>query len=182
MNARSLTACAALLLPLALALSPRPAQAAWLGLGDGDYAVLLNCEFSSVIACPSTIVGQISIGNGGMTAMDFVVDGLHFSGDPADAGVTLATGTVEVSNASVQPFASLALGLVTDGQFANWVQGDRYWSYCHHFDSNSCVPGTTGTWTARLLTNAVPEPSVLALALAGALGIAFSRRHRTGRR
>lgn len=169
---RLLLAC----LSAASLLTPSAAQAAWMGLDDGNYAVTLQCDFSTLFACPSSLSGSMSISAGSVSWFDFIVDGQVFSGDPDDAVIDGALVDTEGSALVGTPFAFLSLRLITDGQIGNYGTGDRWWVYCNNFDSDSCTPNTTGTWTARAV-NLVPEPTPAALLMLGlALMARFRRR------
>src|SRR5664279_2645631 len=73
---------------LALVLS-FPAGATWLDLSNGTYNVTLTCVFSSVIVCPTQITGTITVSGAGLSAMNFVVNGQVFNGDPVDSLFTI---------------------------------------------------------------------------------------------
>ncbi len=114
-TARTLLTAAAL--GLAAATFAPAGQAAWLGLQDGDYAVTLSCDFSSVIACPASIGGTLSMAGGETTAMNFTVNGQLFAGDPLDTLVDTATLDFESTTLQLAPNAFLSLRLITAGQF-----------------------------------------------------------------
>ena len=69
---------------------PGAAHATWLGLEDGAYNVTLECLFSSVIACPSTIHGQVTIAGAGASFLSVTVNGEVFSGDPVDDDIVVS--------------------------------------------------------------------------------------------
>jgi hypothetical protein len=166
-------ACAAV---LAVSLVPNAARAAWMGLNDGNDAVNLHCDLSSVIACPSDLSGHMSLAGGQVTHFDFVIDGQNFSGDPVDSVTDGSLVDTETSGLINSPFAFLSLRLITAGQIGSYAAGDRWWVYCNNLDSDSCTPSTTGTWSARAV-GMVPEPAPAAL-LALALVAGMGRRHR----
>lgn len=161
-------------------LAPATAQAAWMGLNDGDYAVTLQCDFSTEFACPSSLSGSMSINAGAVSWFDFVIDGQVFSGDPGDEVVDGSLVDTESSTLARTPLAFLSLRLITDGQIGAYGAGDRWWVYCNNFDADSCTPNTTGTWHARAL-NQVPEPAPATL-LVLALAAGFSARRGRNRR
>ena len=170
-----LTAAAA----LAAGLAPGSAQAAWMGLADGDYAVFLHCDFSTQFACPSDLSGSLSIAGGQASWFDFTVDGVVFTGDPVDAVVDGSLVDTEASTLSYLPYTFLSLRLITDGQIGSYGVGDRWWVYCNNIDPTTCTPNTTGTWSVERL-DTVPEPASALLAALGlaAGGWARSRRAR----
>jgi len=89
---------------------PDAARASFLDLANGTYNVTLTCTFSSVIACPSTIDGTISISGTDVTFMDFTVNGQLFSGDPIEGVFTnLPTADYEYANIELSPFAFFSL-------------------------------------------------------------------------
>jgi hypothetical protein len=152
---------------LIVAAETRSASATWLGLADGTYDVTLSCVTSSVIACPSTIDGTITIAGAGATAFDFVVNGQVFVGAPINGTVTTAVfGTDEVSVLDLSPFSFLSLQDFLTGGFPGLTQ--QSWGYCNNFDATHCTPDTDGNWTA--VAAVVPEPPGMALFLLG-LGI-----------
>jgi hypothetical protein len=152
---RSLVAGLCVLVGVATMSSP--ASATWLGLDDGTYDVTLTCVFSSVIPCPSTISGTITIAGAGATAFDFVVNGESFVGAPDNGTVTTIFGTDEVSSLQVAPFSFLSLQHFLVGSLPG-LSPDS-WIYCNTFTPTSCTPATDGNWTAVR----VPEPPVMAL-------------------
>lgn len=174
-----------LLVPLALASSmlcmPAPASAAWMGLPDGDYAVTLQCTFSSVLDCAQTLAGSITVDGAGLSAMDFSLNGETFSGDPSDGVVDGTVVDTEQSGRTNTPFSFLSLRLITAGSIDNFQTGDRWWVYCENVATNSCTPNTTGLWSARRV-GTVDEPPALAvgaLGLVAALGLTRRRRAAT---
>lgn len=163
---------------LAVPWAPQAAQAAWLGLVDGQYAVTLNCDFSGVIPCPSSIQGTLTIAGNGVTQMDFGINGEVFAGNPLDGFFDGSLADFENSTLAFDPnFRFLSLRLITAGQIGVYGVGDRWWVYCNNFDIDSCTPNTTGTWSARLI-GAVPAPSPLILALGGLAALAGLRINR----
>ncbi|MCA0241220.1 MAG: PEP-CTERM sorting domain-containing protein [Proteobacteria bacterium] len=159
-------------------LAPGSAQAAWMGLADGDYSVVLHCDSSTQIACPSDLSGSLSIAGGQATAFDIVVDGVAFNGDPVDAVVDGTLVDTEASTLSFLPYTFLSLRLITDGQIGSYGVGDRWWVYCNNIDPTTCTPNTTGTWSVDRLAS-VPEPAPAALlALALTVGCLVRRRSR----
>lgn len=150
-----------------------PASATWLGLADGTYNVTLSCVFSSVIPCPSTIHGTMTIAGAGATAFDFLVNGQAFVGVPTSGTVTTVLfGTDQVSSLDLSPFSALSLQDFLTGGFPGLTQ--QSWVYCNNFTPSSCTPATDGNWTAA----AVPEPSTLALFGSGLAGLGALRRRR----
>jgi hypothetical protein len=141
-----------------------PASATWLGLADGTYNVTLSCVTSSVIPCPSTIGGTMTIAGAGATAFDFAVNGQAFVGVPTNGTFTGIFGTDEFSFLDLSPFSSLSLQNFLTGSFPGL--SPQSWVYCNNFSPASCTPATEGNWTAA----AVPEPPGLALFVLG-LGI-----------
>jgi len=142
-----------------------PASATWLGLDDGTYDVTLSCVFSTVIPCPSTIHGTMTIAGGSTTAFDFTVNGQAFVGAPVSGTVTTVLfGTDEVSSLNLSPFSSLSLQHFLTGGLPGLTPDS--WVYCNNFSINSCTPATDGNWTAV----AISEPPGLAL-FALSLGI-----------
>jgi hypothetical protein len=177
-----LSAAAAL---LAAGLAPAPAQAAWMGLADGDYTVFLHCDTSTQFACPSDLTGSLSIAGGQASAFDFVVDGVAFNGDPQDAVVDGTLVDTESSTLSFLPYTFLSLRLITDGQIGPYGVGDHWWVYCNNTAPDTCTPNTTGTWSVEPVDAVVPEPASALLAALGlaAGGWARARRgQRPGRR
>ena len=146
-----------------------PASATWLGLADGTYDVTLSCVFSTVIACPSTINGTLTIAGSAATAFDFVVNGQAFVGVPTNDTVSTAVGTDEVSFLDLAPFSFLSLQHFLTGGFPG-LSPDS-WIYCNNFDPTHCTPATDGNWTAA----AVPEPPATALFVLG-LGMMVAGR------
>jgi len=155
-----------------------PASATWLSLADGTYNVTLSCVTSSVIPCPSTIGGTMTIAGAGATAFDFVVNGQAFVGVPGNATLTTIFGTDQVSYLNLSPFSFLSLQYFLTGGFSGLTP--QSWSYCNNFGPGSCTPNTVGNWTAA----AVPEPPGLTLfalglgimALVGGIGRARGRQ------
>lgn len=142
-----------------------PASATWLGLADGAYNVTLSCVTSSVIPCPSTIHGTMTIAGAGATAFNFLVNGQAFVGVPTNGtATTVLFGTDEFSTLDLSPFSFLSLQNFLTGGFPGLTQ--QSWAYCNNFSPTSCTPATDGNWTAA----AVPEPPGLALFVLG-LGI-----------
>jgi hypothetical protein len=145
------------------------ANATWLGLADGTYDVTLTCVTSSVIPCPSTIDGTMTIAGAGATAFDFVVNGQSFVGAPTNNTVTTALfGTDQVSVVDLVPFSGLSLEDFLTGGFPGL--SPQSWGYCNNFDATHCTPDTAGNWTAVAVAAAVPEPPGIALFVLG-LGI-----------
>lgn len=163
---------------LAAGLLPVAARAAWMGLADGDYAVLLQCDTSTEVPCPAIYNGSLTIAGGQAAAFDFSLDGLAFVGDPSDAVVDGSLVDTESSTLALNPFAFLSLRLITDGQIGPYGTGDHWWVYCNNVGVN-CTPNTTGTWTAQALTaGRVPEPAPATLLAAAGLAMAWRRRSR----
>jgi len=152
---------AGLLLLLGIGTVSSPAQATWLGLDDGTYSVTLSCVFSSVIACPSTIEGTMTIAGGAATAFDFMVNGQAFVGSPGNGTATTAFGTDQIAGLQLSPFSNLSLQYFLTGGLPGLSQ--RSWVYCNNFSAVSCTPATDGNWTAV----AIPEPPGLALFVLG---------------
>lgn len=158
----------------------QPAQAAWMGLADGDHLINLNCTQSSQIACPSTTTGSLSVAGSNVVAFNFVIDGVAFVGDPAEGHVD--GSLVDFDYALMQtasPLTFLSLRLITDGQIGSFGVGDLWWVYCNETaNPNACTPNTTGLWTAQLVPAGVPEPPSPA-PLGAALGaLAWAARRR----
>lgn len=158
-----------------------PAQAAWMGLDDGDHLINLNCTQSSQIACPSTTTGSVSVVGNDIVAFDFTIDGVAFVGNPVEGHVD--GNLVDFDFALIQtasPFTFLSLRLITDGQIGSFGVGDLWWVYCNETaDPNACTPNTTGLWTAQPVPGVVPEPQtpgLLAAALLALGGAAWRRR------
>lgn len=179
---RHLTTTALLSLALCLPMTAARASAT-LGLADGHYAVSLQCTFSNAIACPSTLQGTLDVTAGSVSAMDFSIDGIGFSGDPFDDPITFSTGAHEVATLSHMPYEFLSIRLMTDGTLGSLQAGDRYWVYCQNQGNpGQCVLNTQGTWDARLIST-VPEPALpalLALALLALLTATRARRAAKG--
>lgn len=170
-----------LLAPLALAVAatvPAPAAATWMGLPDGDYAVTLQCTFSSVIDCSQIIAGSITVSGSGLSAMAFDIDGEPFVGDPQDSVVDGTLADTESSSLSHSPYSFLSLHLITAGSIDLFQTGDLWWVYCNNSGPLTCTPNTTGLWSARLVgtVNEPPALAVAALGLAAAFGAARRRR------
>jgi len=154
-----------LLVLMSVGTTSSPASATWLGLADGTYDVTLSCVFSSVIPCPTTIDGTMTIAGAGATAFDFVVNGQAFVGAPTNGTATTALfGTDEFSDVDLSPFSFLSLQDFLTGGFPGLTQ--QSWGYCNNFDASHCTPDTDGNWTAAR----VPEPPGMALFVLG-LGI-----------
>lgn len=152
-----------------------PASATWLGLADGTYDVTLSCVTSSVIPCPSTIGGTMTIAGAAATAFNFAVNGQAFVGAPGNATVTTGLGTDQVSFLDLSPFSFLSLQDFLTGGFPGLTQ--QSWGYCNNFDPTHCTPDTAGNWTAVV----VPEPPGLPLFMLGLgiMGIAGVTRRRS---
>jgi hypothetical protein len=177
---RSLTAIA---LPTALALvaaTPLAAQASWLNLSDGQYAVDLTCTASTVIPCPSVIHGTLTIQGAQATAMNVTIDGLDFVGDPDESTFSVPQISLENSQLVLSPFSFLSLRYITSGGTGSFGTGDLWWVYCNNLNTNACTPATQGLWSATPLVN-VPEPTPLALLAAALLAsVVMLRRSRPG--
>lgn len=156
-----------LLLTLLAAVLPTAAHATWMGLSDGNYSITLNCDYSTVISCPGAVNGTLTIQGSEATAMDFSMNGDHFLGNPDDALFDGSLVDFESSVIAYTPdYRFLSLRLITDGQIGSYGVGDRWWVYCNNLaGQNTCTPNTTGTWTATLIGNPVPEPTSAALTL-----------------
>jgi len=154
-----------------------PASAAWVGLDDGDYLVTLQCTNSVTLDCSQAMVGSITVSGQGLSAMAFTVGGITFDGDPMDFDLSNANGSSIGSALATQPFSSLALRQVTDGEVLGFEAGERYWSYCSPFTASSCQVDTVGTWSARAV-GTVGEPPALASALLALAGLAAAGRRR----
>lgn len=168
--------------PLALAAAmlaaPAPASATWMGLADGDYAVTLQCTFSSVIDCSQTIAGTITVSGSGLSAMDFDINGETFAGDPLDIVTDASLLETETSAITHAPLSFLSLRLITAGSTLNFQTGDHWWVYCNNINPVNCTPNTQGLWSARRV-DSVSEPptwAVAPLALAAALSAVRRRR------
>ncbi|MFT3821429.1 MAG: PEP-CTERM sorting domain-containing protein [Rubrivivax sp.] len=166
---------------LGAGLAPSSAQAAWMGLADGDYTVFLHCDFSTQFACPSDLSGSLSIAGGQATSFDFMVDGVAFNGDPDDAVVDGSLVDTEASTLSFLPYTFLSLRLITDGQIGNYGTGDHWWVYCNNIDATTCTPNTTGTWSVEPLA-AAPEPASAALLALGLAAGGWAGARRRSRR
>jgi PEP-CTERM motif len=157
---------------------PRTANATWLGLDDGTYNVTLECKFSSVIACPSTLHGQVTIAGAGASFLSITVNGEVFSGDPVDddlafpGDVNFPPTHREQSRLTNTPFsfADLRWDVIPDPSHVD----PRNWTYCVNNGVN-CLLTTSGIWSAV----AVPEPAAVALFALGLAGLRLTRR-RTG--
>jgi len=149
---------------MSVAAMSSPAGATWLGLADGSYDVALSCVTSTVIPCPSTIDGTMTIAGAGATAFDFTVNGQAFVGAPINDALTGGLGTEELSIVELSPLSFLKLeDFLTGG---NPGLSPQDWIYCNNVDPASCTPETLGNWTAT----AVPEPPGMTLFVLG-LGI-----------
>lgn len=171
---------AALALAAAAAGAPPAAHAAWLGLDDGDYAVSLQCTSSTTLDCTQAITGNITVSGAGLSAIDFLIDGLSFGGDPMDYFNVDGTGSSEGSVAQAQPYSFLALRLVTEGEVLGYAAGERFWAYCSPWGTASCLVDTVGTWSVRAVgtVDEPPGPAIALLALAVAGGLSASARRR----
>lgn len=155
---------------LALTLAPLQAHAAWIGLADGNYTVNLSCDFSTVITCPGSVQGSLSIAGGSATQMSVQINGDSFSGDPTDTLFSNSLVDYESVTLSVLPnYRFVSLRLITAGQIGSYGVGDLWWVYCDNTDATTCAPNTTGTWSARVVS-AVPEPTSAALVLLALAG------------
>ena len=156
---------------LSVATTPSPAGATWLGLNDGTYDVTLSCVTSTVIPCPSTIHGTMTIAGAGATDFDFTVNGQVFDGAPSNGTATTTLfGTDEFSVLDLSPVSFLSLQDFSTGGFPGLTQ--QSWGYCNNFDATSCTPATDGNWT-------VPEPPGVALFVLGLIALAGAM-HRRG--
>jgi hypothetical protein len=166
----------------ASALFPQTAQASWLNLADGQYAVDLSCTFSTTIACPGVIQGTLTVQGAGITEFDFTINGQHFDGDPGEFTFANVIASFDGSQETLSPFSFLSLRYITAGSAGAFGTGDRWWVYCDNASSTTCTPDTQGLWSATLI-NAVPEPAPLALlAAAAAAGALLQRRTRPAHR
>jgi hypothetical protein len=157
-----------------LAASVAPvAHAAWLGLPDGDDVVSLVCDASTVIPCPQTITGALSISGAGANSLDVTVDGKLFAGNPFKVDGT-ASVEVEYSRIAISPTAFVSLASITDGAFGPYGVGDRFWQYCSNIGPGTCVQGTVGHWSARAV-GSVSAPAPISLLAAG-LALIIGRR------
>jgi len=171
---------AAMVLPATVALvvaTPLAAQASWLSLSDGQYAVDLNCTVSTVMACPSVIHGTLTIQGSQATAMNVTIDGLDFVGDPGDTLFSVPQISDENSQLVLSPFSFLSLRYITSGSIGSFGTGDLWWVYCNNVNPNACTPATQGLWSATPLVN-VPEPAPLALLAAALLASTVVPRRR----
>jgi hypothetical protein len=162
------------------ALLPQSAQASWLSLADGQYAVDLTCTFSSTNSCPGVIQGKLTVQGAGITDFDFTVNGQHFAGDPTEFTFGNVNASFDGSQETLSPFSFLSLRYITAGSVGSFGTGDRWWVYCDNTSSVTCTPGTQGLWSATLI-NATPEPVPLALLAAAAAAGALLRRRRQAR-
>jgi hypothetical protein len=166
----------------AAAMLPQVAQASWLNLADGQYAVDLTCTFSSTIPCPGVTHGTLTVQGAGITDFDFTVNGQHFDGDPGEFTFADVNASIDGSQETLAPFSFLSLRYITAGSVGTFGTGDRWWVYCDNNSPNTCTPDTQGLWSATLI-NAVPEPAPLALlAAAAAAGALLRQRRRPARR
>jgi hypothetical protein len=163
---------------VSVTLSSSPARAGWLGLADGAYDVTLSCVSSTVISCPSTINGTMTIGSAGATAFDFTVNGQAFMGAPSNGTATTVLGSDEFSFVDQSPFSFLSLQHFLTGGFPGLTADS--WGYCNNFDPTHCTPATQGNWTAKLVS--VPEPAAWAMMFIGfgAIGATMRTARRKG--
>lgn len=162
---------------MSAAVMSSSAHATWLGLADGTYDVTLTCVISTVIPCPSTIQGTMTIAGAGASAFDFTVNGQHFIGDPSDGTATGSFGTDQFSTLDLSPFSFVSLQDFLSGNFPGLTQDS--WAYCNNFDPTSCTPDTAGNWTATAAqTQAVPEPATITLVGFGLAALAWPLRGR----
>lgn len=165
-------------LPAVLAaatLLPQAAQASWLNLADGHYAVDLTCTSSTTIPCPGVIQGTLTVQGTGISDFDFTINGQHFDGDPGEFTFANAIVSFDGSQEILTPFSFLSLRYITAGSIGAFGTGDRWWVYCDSNSPSTCSPDTQGLWSATLI-NAVPEPASLALMAAAAAGALLRRR------
>lgn len=156
-------------------LAASAAQAAWLGLGDGDYLITLQCELSAVLPCPSTLSGTLSIEAGAADALDLSINGQHFDGNPFDGLDGNATVSFQSSGLSKSPFSFVMLAFITDGSFGPYGVGDRFWQYCVNTGPGVCSVSTRGSWSA-VPEGSVPAPAPVALLAGGLVLLAGLRR------
>jgi hypothetical protein len=161
----------------AVALAPQAAQASWMNLSDGQYAVDLTCTFSTTIPCPGVIQGSLTVQGAGITDFDFTINGQHFDGDPEEFTFTNVLASFDGSQEVLTPFSFLSLRYITAGSTGAFGTGDRWWVYCDSNGSGTCTPDTQGLWSATLI-NGVPEPAPLALLVASAAAGVLLKRWR----
>jgi hypothetical protein len=162
------------------ALLPRPVQASWLGLGDGQYTVDLTCTSSTTIPCPGVTQGSLTVQGAGISDFDFTMNGQHFDGDPEEFTFANVIASFDGSQEILTPFSFLSLRFITAGSVGPFGTGDRWWVYCDSTSSSTCTPDTQGLWSATLIS-AVPEPAPLALLVAAAAGALLQRRRQIAR-
>jgi hypothetical protein len=166
-------AAAALL--LATTLAATPADAAWLGLEDGEYDLTLaGCG----ALCDPSPAGRLTIAGTEATYLRIAIDGVLFEGNPNDY-VTNPGGALrsDLDRVSYAPLYYTFFSLL------QLTSGENLFIYCRDESPGefggqpvpACRPDTLGSWRAEPL----PEPGTLGLALAAtAAGFAAVRIRR----